>query len=102
MSNAGRPGEPGGPQSFDYTLEGKDRAIYYAGLLNEDGENFFGDLVRGTLANETLTVNHLDPAASGAQARLEVTLVGVTKQAHNVLVSLNGERLGAIDFSNNE
>jgi hypothetical protein len=101
VSNAGRPGEPGGPESFDYTLERKDRSLYYAGLLNGDAENFFGDIVRRTLANEILTISHLD-SASGGQARLEVSLAGVTKQTHNVSVSLNGQSLGTIDFNDNE
>jgi hypothetical protein len=102
MNPAGRPGEPGGPQSFDYTIERKDRVIYFARLLNGDAENFFGQIVRGTLASETLPVSRLDVAAAGggAQARLEVTLAGVTKQAHSVQVNLNGQSLGTIDFSN--
>ena len=44
--------------------------------------------------SETLPVSHPDPA--GGQARLEVSLVGVTQQAHNVSVSLNGQNLGTV------
>jgi hypothetical protein len=100
LSNDGRPGEPSGPQSFDYTIERRDRFIYYAALLNGDGENTFGHIVRPTAVSETIPVSHRD--GGGGQARLEVSLVGVTQQAHTVTVSLNGQNLGTVEFSNNE
>lgn len=89
---------PSGPTNFDYTSERRDRWIYYAAYLNGDAENIFGHVVTGTPAVETLTINHPD-VASATQARLEVSLVGLSLQNHHVRVSFNGQDVGTIDFT---
>lgn len=100
----GRIGEPAGALSFDYTVERKERMIYFSGLLNGDTENFFGQIVTTTPATGTLPVSHLDPGsvAAGTPAQLEVALQGVTNQSHLVRVRFNGTDLGTINFANTE
>lgn len=93
---------PTGPTGFDYTVERKERMIYFSSLQNGDLENFFGQIVSSTAASSTLPVTNLDPAAlqAGTPAQLEVALQGVTNQAHQVKVKLNGTEVGTIDFAN--
>jgi Peptidase family C25/Calx-beta domain len=100
MNTNGHPGDPSGPPSFELTIERKDRLVYFSSLLNGDAENFFGQVIEPTPVSETLPVSH--PDLSGGQARLEVTLVGVTQNAHDVSVTLNGHNLGTVTFSNTE
>jgi hypothetical protein len=95
---------PSGPSSFDYTVERKDKYLYYAALLNGEKENIFGHIVTSSPVDETLPISNRDPiaAAAGAQAHLEVSLVGVSLQAHLVRVSVNGTEVGTIDFNGAE
>ncbi len=87
--------------SFPFTIEKKDRTIYFAALLNGDADNFFGDLVTSEAVDEAIAVRHLDP--SGSDAVLEVTLQGVTEAGadanHLVDVQVNGVRAGQLSFS---
>ena len=87
---------PASASSFAYTVERKDRAIYFSGLRNGDKENFFGAVVTGTPVDQALTLQHLD--ARAAQATLEVALQGVTLSAHRVKVLLNGSEVGEAVF----
>lgn len=91
-------GEPSGPQSFAYTIERKERMVYFSGLLNGDGENFFGQILSSTPTIATMPVNQLDPATGDGQ--LEVVVQGVTNQSHLVQVRFNGIDLGTINFAN--
>ena len=91
---------PSGAPSYQYTIERQDRWIYYAALLNGDAGNVFGHIVRGTPVSETLPVSHAD--ASGEDANLEVSLVGVSLQAHHVQVSFNGTNVGTMEFGSAE
>jgi FlaG/FlaF family flagellin (archaellin) len=93
---------PSGPTGFDYTVERKERMIYFSSLQNGDLENFFGQIVSGTAASSTLPVTNLDPAAvqAGTPAELEVALQGVTNETHQVKVKLNGTEVGTINFGN--
>jgi len=93
---------PPGVTSFAYTVERKERMIYFSGLLNGDTENFFGQIVTTTPAQATLPVRHLNQGAGAAGAQLEVALQGVTSQSHLVQVRLNGTDLGTLDFANTE
>jgi len=83
--------------NFADTIERRDRWIYYAAFLNGAAENIFGHVVSSTAMSETLPVNH--PDRGGNAARLEVSLVGVSLADHHVLVNLNGQDVGTIDFS---
>lgn len=90
-------------QSFLFTVERKDRTIFFAALQNGEAENFFGALVfAGWLTEQSLTLTHVDPAPPGG-AQLEVVLQGVTDAPdvtpdHRVGISLNGLEVGEVVF----
>ncbi|HEV7684333.1 MAG TPA: C25 family cysteine peptidase [Pyrinomonadaceae bacterium] len=90
---------PNGPPSFAYTIERKERMIYFSGLLNGAAENFFGQIVTAGQTVATIPVSRLD---SETTAQLAVTLQGVTSQSHAVRVSLNGNDLGSVLFANTD
>jgi hypothetical protein len=92
------PVDPSGPQSFAYTIERKERMIYFSGLRNGDGENFFGQIVSTDPVSANVPVNNLN----GSSAQLEVVLQGVTNESHLVHVVFNGTDLGTIDFANTD
>src|ERR1044071_939339 len=88
-------------QGFAYVLERKDRLNYFSGLLNGEAENFFGPLVLSSSpATQELSVRNIDNSMS--EATLEVALQGLTGQAHQVKVSLNGVEIGVMDFADHE
>jgi hypothetical protein len=82
--------------SFPYTVERKDRTVYFAALLNGDADNFFGPALSGDPADQVLNVSHM--ASSGA-AQLQVTLQGASTGPHAVAVQLNGADLGMVNFA---
>jgi hypothetical protein len=83
--------------SFPYTVERKDRTLYFSGLKNGDTENFFGPVVTGVGTDQSLTLTGL--AAGSAAANLEVSLQGVTALDHQVRVMLNGANVGTMNFT---
>src|SRR5581483_12026078 len=87
-----------GPTSFQYTVERKDRTLYFSSLLNGDAENWFGPVVNTTPALQGLTVTHLDTGSSEI-ATIEIALQGVTTNAHQVNVMLNGNAIESISFN---
>jgi autotransporter-associated beta strand protein len=97
LVNNGPVPPPSRPQNYNYTIERKDRTIYYAAFLNGDAENIFGQVVTSTPGSATLPVSHRDIAAGG-QVQLEISLVGVSFEDHHVHVTLNGTDVGTIDF----
>lgn len=81
--------------SFIQTVELKPRITYFAALLSENTDNFFGPLVSPTPADMSLNIQNSAPG----QGTMEVSLQGVTKnQQHTVTVSLNGAVLGEMSF----
>ncbi|MBI1765797.1 MAG: hypothetical protein HYR56_30705, partial [Acidobacteria bacterium] len=84
--------------SFLATVERKDRLIYFSGLLNGDAENWFGPVINAAGAVQQLTANAVSHQASTA-ALLEITLQGVTEQAHAVNVYCNGLAVGTANFT---
>jgi uncharacterized repeat protein (TIGR01451 family) len=93
-STSGTPGPQA--QSFIQTLELKDRSTYFAALLRDDTDNFFGPVVSPTPETQTLNVSNALPG----QATLTVALQGVTQgQQHDVTVTLNGAALGNMSFT---
>lgn len=87
-----------GLEYFDYTVERRDRTVYFSSLQNGDAENFFGQVVNATQSTQTLNARNVyQPGASAA--RLEVSLQGVTGGAHHVTVRFNGAVVGALDFA---
>ncbi len=83
--------------SFPYTVERKDRTLYFSALKNGDVENFFGPVVSGAGADQSLTLTGV--AAGSTAANLEVSLQGVTALAHQVRVTLNGANVGVVNFN---
>ena len=99
-SNAsGKSKESTGSQSFAYTIERKERMIYFSGLRNGDNENFFGQIVSSDPVSANLPVSHM---ASALNAQLEVVLQGVTGESHLVHVLFNGADLGTVNFANTD
>jgi autotransporter-associated beta strand protein len=98
------PGDRVSPQGFAYTVERKERMIYFSSLLNGDAENFFGQVVTDSAVTAVIPVSRLDPPAqtAGTPAQLEVSLQGVSSQSHLVQVRFNGTNLGTINFANME
>jgi hypothetical protein len=87
--------------SFPYTVERKDRTVYFSALLNGGRENHFGAVVSQEPVEGSLLVQHLDPAPSGGPL-LEVGLQGVTSAAHRVQVTLNGVSVGEVNFQSQD
>jgi hypothetical protein len=86
------------PTSYAYTVERRDRNVYFSALLNGDAENFFGQILSSTPVEQTLNIRYLD-TASTSQAQLEVALQGATTQEHQVLVQLNGTDVGTLNYT---
>src|SRR3989449_366877 len=85
------------PLSFPQTLDWRPRLDYWAAILNGEADNFFGPLVSTEPVDQDLLVTQLDPAAPG-EARIEVTLQGVTDVPHHVVVQLNGRPVGTVTW----
>jgi hypothetical protein len=90
-------GVAGAPGSFPYTVERKDRIIYFSALRNGEKENFFGSLVGLNPVDQTLFVQHMSQPGEG-QTPLTVALQGVTLTSHKVKLLLNGTEIGALNF----
>jgi uncharacterized repeat protein (TIGR01451 family) len=87
------------PTSYPATVELQQHTVYFAALLTQNGENFFGALVSPTPVEQVLEVPHLN-TASTHPAHLEVVLQGViTAYPHDVTVALNGTALGDVLFN---
>ncbi|HEV7857579.1 MAG TPA: C25 family cysteine peptidase [Pyrinomonadaceae bacterium] len=96
-SPAAADGNAGEAQSFSYTVEIKERTIYFSSLLNGDKENFFGKVIASIPATQTLNVNHLDTNAPET-VMLEVALQGVSPQPHHINVFFNDTQVGTVDY----
>lgn len=96
ISGVSETGSAGLPEtSFIQTIELKPRTTYFAALLRENTDNFFGPLISPTSAVLNVDASHI----AAGQSSLLVTLQGVTQnQAHNVTVAINGSTLGEIYF----
>ena len=81
--------------SYGYTVERKDRTIYFSALRNGETENFFGPVVNGTGTDQVVTVNKV---ASGGTSQVTVKTQGVTTGAHQVKVQLNGSDVGVFSY----
>ncbi len=90
-------GLPAASPSFAYTVERKDRTIYFAGLRNGDAENFFGPVISTEPVDQSLSLQRVDRAAA-SNAQIEVALQGVTQQLHQIKVLLNGSDVGSVVF----
>ncbi|HST24161.1 MAG TPA: C25 family cysteine peptidase, partial [Blastocatellia bacterium] len=82
---------------FQYTVERRDKTVYFSGLLNGEKENFFGAVIARDPVDQSLTLQHLQ--TSGGQATLEIALQGVTTFPHRVKAQINGTDAGEIMFA---
>ena len=80
--------------SFPYTVERRDRTIFIPSLKTE---SYFGAIIGKDPIDQVLNLPHAN--LSGAQqAKIDVSLQGVTLQQHRVNVLLNEDILGEIVF----
>jgi peptidase C25-like protein len=91
----------GGVRSFPYTVERRDRTIYFSSLRNGDAENFFGQVITSNGVDQIVTLSRLD-STSGGSAQVEIALQGGIDldgaTDHQVRVLLNGAELGRMSF----
>lgn len=88
--------------SFQETVELKQRSTYFAALLRDNTDNFFGGAVNATPLDQVLYLPDV-AADANADTKLQVVLQGVTQGvAHSVQVSFNGVNLGDVNFSGQE
>ncbi len=86
------------PQTFTETVELKPRTTYFAALLRENTDNFFGALVSTVPVDQVLNSPAL-ASTSSPDGKLQVVLQGVTEGVlHNVVVSMNGANVGELNF----
>jgi hypothetical protein len=86
---------------FTSTVERKDRSIRSTSILDGDKENFYGPVVSTTALNQSIQVDGLNSGAS-EQATLTVGVQGLTVQAHDVRVRINGNDVGSMTFNERE
>lgn len=87
------------PISFPFTVEWKPRTTYFAALITQTGNNFFGPLVSSTPLDQVIEIPNLDKT-SAEPAKLEIVLQGVILGVpHDVTVALNGTTVGNITFT---
>lgn len=101
IKSAKKKGSKTAPSGFPYTVERKDRAVYFSALKNGDKENFFGAVLSRDPVDQTIFAPRVD-RASTEDAVLEVTLQGVTAISHRVRVQFNGNELGEISFAGDQ
>jgi hypothetical protein len=94
-----QPGPASAESSFPFTLELKERSLYFPALLNGEENNFFGPYVWAVYEplERTLNVPYPDLSSSD-NATLTVSLQGVTLKPHQVQVLLNEESVGEVVF----
>jgi hypothetical protein len=87
----------GAGRSFPYTIERRDKTVYFSSLLNGDAENFFGAVVARQPLNQTLTINNIDTTAT-KDTTLRIALQGVNWYDHTIDIDVNGTNLGRLNF----
>ena len=85
------------PASFAYTVERKDRTVYFSSLNNGETDNFFGSVIAREPVQLSLALRAIDRAAR-IDAELEVMLQGVSQAQHKVRVFFNDADYGEIGF----
>jgi len=84
--------------AFTYSLQYKDRSVYYSAALNGERENFFGPVVFGDGPVVPLAIHNVEQTST-APAQLQVALQGVSLETHQVKVLVNGSLAGWITYS---
>jgi autotransporter-associated beta strand protein len=88
-------------RSYAYTVERRDRTIFFSALLNGAADNYFGAVIGNWLTDQSLKLTDIDQLVSGP-ATLEIALQGVTNQKHQVKVLYNGIEMGTLSYKNQE
>src|SRR5262249_6022775 len=83
--------------SFQYTIERKDRSLYFSSLRNGDAENWFGAVIATNPVSQSVTIHNHDSNAVG-EAKVEVALQGVTTNNHRVNVMFNSQLINVMAF----
>jgi uncharacterized repeat protein (TIGR01451 family) len=87
------------PASFPFTVEWKPRTTYFAALITQNGNNFFGPLVSETPLDQEMQAPHLNQTST-TPAKLEVVLQGILLGVpHDVAIALNGTTVGNLVFT---
>jgi uncharacterized repeat protein (TIGR01451 family) len=90
------------PASFSTAVELRQHTTYFAALLTQDGQNFFGSLVSTTPIEQTINVPHV-ATNSTQNAYFEISLQGIiTGFPHDVSIALNGSNIGDVVFTGQE
>ncbi|PYS22542.1 MAG: hypothetical protein DMF72_13090 [Acidobacteria bacterium] len=87
--------------AFTYSVQRKDRTVYYSAALNGDQENYFGAVVFGDGPLVTVNLHNIEPTSS-APAQLQVALQGVSVESHQVKVFINGSLVGTMVFADQD
>ena len=93
--------EDGGPQphSFPRTVKLQQKTTYFAALLKQNTDNFFGALVSSTPVDQILKATDI-AAIAVDDVKLVVVLQGITDGApHDVTIALNGATLRDLRFT---
>ncbi|HEX7832418.1 MAG TPA: C25 family cysteine peptidase [Thermoanaerobaculia bacterium] len=88
---------------FLATVERRDKMIFDATLVSDQGDGFFGPVITDDVtypAKQALRLESIDRTATSAE--LAITLQGATEVAHRVAVSLNDIAIGSIEFDGRE
>ncbi len=86
------------PSNFVYTVERKDRLIYFVPVLNGDQENYFGQVLGFSPVSQTINSPNRDLSAGGT-APLEIALQGANAGFHQISVEFNGVAIGSFLFN---
>lgn len=78
--------------------EKRDRAMFAAGILNGERENWYSGLIYGTGLSQTINLNRI-ATESGQTATLYVDLQGIGTNLHTVKIILNGIEIGQTSFN---
>ncbi|HKO56252.1 MAG TPA: C25 family cysteine peptidase [Thermoanaerobaculia bacterium] len=90
-------GAPLGAQSFPFTVEKKDRFIFFGAQAGAaDRDSYYGPAIFWEPTVQTLDVANL---ASSGNAVLTVVVQGATFTNHRISVVLNGASLGYLEFA---
>ena len=93
-------GAPLAAQSFPYTLERKERFIFFGAQAGAtDRDSFYGSVIYSDPTTQSFEVSNL--AANGSVI-LTVAAQGATLTNHKVRVTLNGAPVGDIEFYGQE
>ena len=85
--------------SFDFTVQQKERSIYFAALRNGDAENWFGQMVSNAPSDLVFDVSNVDRERRGRDRDVHSGRHGRRPATdHVVAVAVNGTDVGELRF----